>query len=171
MTPGLSQASARGIDLEKPGLKMNDGIPTRPGLAARPTPRWKELRAGACLATVLSVTCAGQNGTNPTSSNGQFRPEKVYAVSPVNEKPDANKLQEMNARRAQLQTFSAVNAERKRQMGDDSARLLQFAVELNTDFASSDPAGSAQTAMARAEMIEKLAHGIKEKMKLTVAAQ
>lgn len=119
----------------------------------------------------LSMTCAGQNGSTQNSSNGAFRPEKVYAVSPVNVRPDANKQLEMNSRRVQQQTFASANAERKRQMSDDSARLLQFAAELNAQFAKDESSDSPQAAIAKADMIEKLAHDVKQKMKLTVAAQ
>ena len=146
---------------------MNQGISTRIGTGAWATPGWREFRAGAFLAMLLSVTCAGQNGTTQNPGNGAFRPEKVYAVSPINQRPDANKVQEMHGRRVQQQTFAAINVERKRQMAEDSVRLVQFADELNVE----NLGGSLQAAMAKAEMIEKLAHGIREKMKLTVAAQ
>ncbi len=119
----------------------------------------------------LSMTCAGQNGSTQNTSNGAFRPEKVYAVSPVNVRPDANKLLEINGRRVQQQTFAAANAERKRQMADDSTRLLQLASELNAQFARHESADSPQAAIAKADMIEKLAHAVQNKMKLTVAAQ
>jgi len=156
------------MDASEVGSGMTQGISIRFGPTAGSTPHWKEMRAGACLAMFLSITCAGQNGS--TSSVG-FRPEKVPAVSPINEHPDANKLQELNTNSVQIQKFAAVNAERKRQIGDDSARLLQFAAELNAQLAKTESTDSPQEALARAEMIEKLAHAVKEKMKLTMAAQ
>ena len=119
----------------------------------------------------LSMTCAGQNVSPPNTSNGTFRPEKVYAVSPINERPDANKLLKINSRRVQQQTFAAANAERKRQMADDSTRLLQFAAELNAQLSKQESADCSQAELAKADMIEKLAHAVREKMKLTVAAQ
>ena len=123
------------------------------------------------LAMFVSMTCAGQNGSSQNTSNGAFHPEKVAPVSPLNVRPDANKQLEMNGRRVQQQTFSAANTERKRQMSDDAARLLQFAAELNAQLAKDEPASSRQAAIAKADMIEKLAHEVKQKMKLTVAAQ
>ncbi len=120
---------------------------------------------------ILSMTCAGQNGSIQNTTNGAFRPEKVNAISPINVRPDANKLLEINSKRVQQQTFAAANSERKRQMADDSTRLLQFASELNAQLVKHESADSPQTAIAKVDRIEKLAHAVQEKMKLTVAAQ
>lgn len=147
---------------------MNEWSSTRSGSIVRITPRWEVLRVGACLATLFSLTGRAQNGTLPT---GQFRPEKVYSVTPVNERPDANKLMEINTRRGQQQKFTAANMERKRQLTDDSTRLLQFAQELSREFEQNGNPGLSPAMMEKAGAIEQLAHAVKEKMKLTVAVQ
>ncbi len=150
---------------------MNQGIPTRLGCVARPTPRGRGFRTGAWLATILGAACFAQNAASPTSnSGGAFRPDKVMKT-PLNERPDANKLQEINTKRAQLQRFIAANAERKRQMSEDSARLLQLATELKEDVAKAGETELPLAAVKRAGAIEQLAHAVSEKMKLTVAAQ
>jgi hypothetical protein len=78
---------------------------------------------------------------------------------------------ERNAKRAQMQRYEAVNAERKRQLEEDSALLLQLAEELEAELARAPhEAVPAASAIRRAETIEKLAHTVKEKMKLTAAA-
>ncbi len=102
---------------------------------------------------------------------GTFRPDKATTVTAVNKRPDANQLSEINRQRVQLQRFDAANAERKRQLNQDSARLLQIAEELNADLASVSDTGLPGAASTKAEMIEQLAHAVKEKMKLTLAAQ
>lgn len=125
-------------------------------------------RTGLCgLAMLVSVICLAQNGQ---TSNETFRPEKANSVSAVNQRPDANQQMEINSRWVQLRKFAAINADRKRQMDEDSARLLQFAAQLNEEIDKGTDGGLGPEAMARAAMIEKLAHAVKEKMKLTVAA-
>ena len=87
----------------------------------------------------------------------------------MNQRPDANRQMEMSTRRIHTQLFAAANAERKRQLEADSARLLKLAIELNAELGRTDSVMAPMSA-AQVEMIEKLAHGVKEKMKLTVAA-
>lgn len=149
---------------------MNEWSSTRSGTSARMHPGREALRVAACLAALFSLTSFAQNGTSNNSSNGQFRPEKVYTVTAVNERPDANKLLEINRGRVQQQKFAAANAERKRQLTEDSARLLHVASELNQDLARAGNGNLSAAEVAKAGMVEQLAHGVKEKMKLTVAA-
>jgi hypothetical protein len=128
------------------------------------------LRTGTWLATILGAACFAQNGPG-SPSNGAYQPDKVMAVTPINQRPDANKLREINLKRLQSQHFAAANVERKRQMSADSARLVQIATELNEELAKAGEGGLAPAALARAGMIEELARAVKDKMKLTVAAQ
>ena len=91
-------------------------------------------------------------------------------MTAVNQRPDANRVQEINAKRVRTQRFDAANAERKRQLDEDTAHLLKLAAELNTELGKTGAAEVPLTASAKLEMIEKLAHAVKEKMKLTMAA-
>jgi hypothetical protein len=102
---------------------------------------------------------------------GTFRPDKATTVTAVNKRPDANQLSVINSRRVQLHLFAAANAERMRQLTDDSTRLLQIATELNSELTEVDKADVPAAAATKADMIEQLAHAVKEKMKLTVAVQ
>ncbi len=77
---------------------------------------------------------------------------------------------ERNAKRAQLQRYEAANAERKRQLEQDSAVLLQLAAELEAELEKAGFEAPPPSAVRKAETIEKLAHTVKEKMKLTAAA-
>lgn len=119
---------------------------------------------------LASVACAAQIGQAGNGSNGSFRPDKANTVTAVNQRPDANQQLEINSRWVALRKFAAINAERKREMDEDSARLLEFAAELNREISKGADGGLGPEAMARAAMIEKLAHAVQEKMKLTVAA-
>lgn len=141
--------------------------PTRHRPESWTCPRWLRLCG---LAILVSFAGAAQGGQNGNSSNETFRPDKAISVSAVNQRPDANQQMEINSRWVDLRRFAAINALRKQQMDEDSARLLQFAAELNQQIANCADGGLGPEAMARASMIEKLAHAVKEKMKLTVAA-
>ena len=152
------------------GARMNDWSSTRSGSEARVAPRWKALRVCASLATLFSLTGFAQWGTPNTGSSGQFRPDKVNAVTPVNERPDANKLAEINSKRAQQQNFAAANAERKRQLTEDATRLLRIAADFNEELSQAGGGTFTAATLAKAGAIEQLAHAVREKMKLTVAA-
>lgn len=153
-------------------MNVTKGIRDSGRVTAR---HWRGWCAGACVATLMSLAGLAQSlpssqGGTAQSGNGAFRPDKANTVSPVNVRPDANRLMEINTKRVQAQRFAAANAERKRQMAEDSARLLALAAELNAELDKAGTETPPRASMAKAEMIEKLAHAVKEKMKLTVAA-
>jgi len=142
-------------------------IPNREGDQGRRKARLEGVCAGACFALIASILCFAQMHTPPPEG---YHPEKdATAQSPINQRPDANRLAEMKNSRVRQQQFSAANTERKRQMSQDSARLLQLAAELHAELARVGDAELPPAATARAGMIEQLAHAVKEKMKLTVA--
>jgi hypothetical protein len=140
---------------------MNQTVRT-PACSANSTgSHWKELRAGIFLVTVISAVSLAQDGA--------FRPDKATTVTPVNQLPDANTQWEINKKRSQVKKFEKANLERKRQMDEDSSRLFQLAAELNAELEKAGPDVMPLTAVEKAEMVEKLAHAVKEKMKLTMA--
>jgi hypothetical protein len=59
------------------------------------------------------------------------------------------------------------NAERKRQLSDDSARLLKLANELKAEVDKTDKDTLSIAVIRKADEIEQLAHKVKEKMRLT----
>ena len=154
----------------KAGLAMNVTLRNRDSCMAKP-PFWGELSASAFVAALIGLAGLAQSVPSTQSGNGTYRPDKAASiVNPLNQRPDANRLMEINKKRIQNQRFAAANLERKRQMSDDSARLLQFAAELNAEVEQPGPQLLSLTVKAKADMIEKLAHAVKEKMKLTLAA-
>ncbi|WP_109489335.1 hypothetical protein [Occallatibacter savannae] len=100
--------------------------------------------------------------------------EKSYPVTPVNQPPDSNAQMQMHQKHANRKHFDAANAERKRQIEHDTEELVRLARELNVAIergngpAPSEPALASQL-IHKAEAIERLAHGVEEKMKLTVS--
>ena len=75
---------------------------------------------------------------------------------------------EMREQQSKTQNFAAANAERKKQIADDSTKLLKLATDLKAavDKASKDTLSL--EVIRKADDIERLAHSVKEKMKLSV---
>jgi hypothetical protein len=65
--------------------------------------------------------------------------------------------------------FEAANAERKRQLDEDSLALLKLAAEVNGDM-TRDGHKSSPELLRKIEEIERLAHNVQVKMKLTMTA-
>lgn len=124
-----------------------------------------KVRAGACVALLIAAACPAQE-----SRPAGFWPDKVPQVNPANQQADAHLQMERNTKRAQLQRYDSANAERKRQLAQASALLLQLAAELEADLEKSGDSVPPPSAVRKAETIEKLAHTVKETMKLTAAA-
>jgi len=76
----------------------------------------------------------------------------------------------MNERQAQTKNFEAVNAERKRQLAEESARLLKLATDLKIEVDKTSKDTLSINVIRKADEIEKLARDVKEKMKLTIGS-
>ena len=74
-------------------------------------------------------------------------------------------MHEQNAKKA---NFDAANLERKRQIADDSAKLLKLASDLKSEVDKTSKDTLSLGVIRKADEIEKLAHNVKEKMKLTM---
>ena len=94
--------------------------------------------------------------------------EKSYPVPAGNDWPDKNMQMQMHRKSATKKNLEAANVERKRQIDNDSTEILKLAGELNTSAQSANPGALSHDIIRRAELIEKLARALKEKMKLTV---
>ncbi len=82
--------------------------------------------------------------------------------------PDKNDQLEMQQQKKKNQSYQLANEARKKQIADDTTRLLQLATELKAEVDKSDKETLSLGVIRKADSIEKLAHGVKEKMKLTV---
>jgi len=87
--------------------------------------------------------------------------------SQSNPLPDANQQMLMRQQQARKQSFEAVNAERKKIIADESTMLLKLATDLKTEVDKTDKDTLSLSVIRKAEVIEKLARDVKEKMKLT----
>ncbi len=84
--------------------------------------------------------------------------------------PDANAPMTMREQQQKQQNFEAANAERQRQIADDSAKLLKLATDLKAEVDKTNEDTLSLNVIRKAEEIERLAHGVKEKMKLSVGS-
>jgi hypothetical protein len=120
-------------------------------------------RAGvvACLTVIAISPVVG--GEMPQSSFPRYSPEIIRA-------PDPNQANEINDQQQKKQDFEAANAARKKQISADSVKLLKLATDLKADVDKTDKDTLSVGVIRKADEIEKLAHDVKEKMKLTVGA-
>jgi hypothetical protein len=86
----------------------------------------------------------------------------------ANRLPDANDQMEMREAQAKKQDFAAANAERKKQIADDTAKLLKLAADLKAEVDKTSKDTLSLSVIRKADEIERLAHNVKEKMKLSV---
>jgi hypothetical protein len=126
----------------------------------------KLLRAMACLfAAAFLVTAVDSGQQAPPGS-----PDRPYLLPEANRPLDANQKMQMQEQQQKKANFEAANAERKKQLTDDSAHLLKLANELKTEVDKTDKDTLSISVIRKADEIERLAHIVKEKMKLTVGA-
>lgn len=127
-----------------------------------PARRWTRGAIGLIvLTTLMAVAQPPQQSTNPNAP--YLRPE-------ANRLPDKNDQMQLNSDQAKKQHLDAANAERKRQIAEDTAKLLELATQLKTEVDKTSKDTLSINVIRKAESIERLAKGVKDKMKLTVGA-
>jgi hypothetical protein len=125
----------------------------------RPRHHWGPILACAMAIVVLASAAQNSSSTNPDKSI-----HDPVLTSP----PDANAQMEMRDQQSKQQNFLAANAERKKQIADDSAKLLKLATDLKAEVDKTNKDTLSLNVIRKADEIERLAHNVKEKMKLTV---
>jgi hypothetical protein len=121
-------------------------------------PHWIQTMAG--LALLVTLVCGAQS----------INPDKPIHNPVLTAPPDANAQMRMRDEQVKKQNFDAANAERKKQLADDSARLLKLATDLKAEVDKTTKDTLSLTVIRKADEIERLAHNVKEKMKLTMGA-
>lgn len=124
----------------------------------------KMLAAGGILAGVTLAAVA------PVAGSGLLQNTGTYVPPAVNRMPTPADQAAMQERDAKQQNYLAINAERRKQIADDSATLLKMATELKAEVDKTSKDTLSLSVIKKAEAIEKLARSVKEKMKLTVGA-
>lgn len=123
------------------------------------------------LAVLLPVPALGQQTVSQGLQTISEPPKPTSILLPAaNHAPDANDLMELNQKKLKRASFEAANAERKRQLDSDSAMILKLASELKAEVDMAPRNTLSVSAMRKAQEIERLAHNVQLKMKLTVGA-
>jgi hypothetical protein len=121
------------------------------------THHWR--RVLLCVAVMAALTGIAQQS-----------PDKSIHDPSVTALPDANAQMQMREQQAKNQSYEAANIERKKQIAEDTALLLKLATDLKTEVDKTDKDTLSVGVIRKADAIERLAHNVKEKMKLTVGA-
>lgn len=126
--------------------------------------RWTRGALGlGALTALMAVAQPLQQSSNPN-------PDKPYLIPEANRLPDKNEQMQMHDSETKKANFEAANEERKRQIADDTSKLLELATQLKAEVDKTSKDTLSLNVIKKAESIEKLAHGVKEKMKLTMGA-
>lgn len=115
----------------------------------------------AALASDATLVGTAQNGATPNPCRSIHNP---VLTAP----PDPNLQMELRQQQTSTKDFAAANVERKKQISDDSTKLLKLATELKGEVDKTTKDTLSLGVIHKADEIEKLAHDLKEKMKLTV---
>lgn len=122
----------------------------------------------ALLAGVSASVAFGQSSGTEYIPRPEPRPT---LLSPdANRTPDPNDIQSMRDQQFKKNKFETANVERKRQLAEDSAKLLKMAAELKAEVDKTSQDTLSLSLIRKAEEIERLARNVQQKMKLTVAA-
>jgi len=128
----------------------------------------RTIRAACACACLLSVALTGDLGPAQQTMSNQAQPKQSIHDPAITRAPDANAQMEMQEQAAKAASFEAANAERKRQLTEDSQTLLKLATELKEQLDKTPRDTLSLAVVHKAEEIERLAHSVQVKMKITV---
>jgi hypothetical protein len=134
-------------------VQLGKRLSGRPRIVKRALP--------VAMATMTLLGLAQVPGNAP---NGPPHPLLSPAINPT---PDANDQLAMRERKTGRKNFDAANAERLRQMTQATQMLETMAIALKAEVDNAATDGFSESAVRKAETIEKLAQIVKERMKLT----
>jgi hypothetical protein len=121
---------------------------------------WFGIFAGLALVILLPAV----------SDGGQQQGSYPHLPPEVARMPDQNQVDAINSQQTSMVNFEAANAERKKQIGAESVKLLKLATELKAEVDKTDKDTLSIGVIRKAGEIEKLARSVKEKMQLRVGA-
>ena len=147
-------------------MQRNSGRIAASGASSTRIPAGTWIRGAAGTAVLTALIAVAQPPQQSSNSN----PDKPYLVPEVNRLPDKNDQMQMNSEQVKKQKFEAANAERQRQIADDTAKLLELATQLKAEVDKTSKDTLSINVIRKADTIEKLAKGVKDKMKLTMGA-
>lgn len=124
---------------------------------------FRPARALTGVFAVAAMLAVAQQAPNRDPNRPIINP----AANPV---PDKNQQMQIQEQHEKAANYDSANSERQKQIADDAALLLQLATELKKEVDKTDKDTLSVNVIRKAERIEKLAKGVKQKMKLTAGA-
>lgn len=123
-------------------------------------------RRGRVLTCLAAATLLGvaQPGQQPV----QRDPAWSACSQSTSRVPDANDQVQMHDERTRQQGIESANAERRKHISEESAKLLKLATDLKSEVDKTNKDTLSINVIRKAGEIEKLAHSVKEEMKLAV---
>jgi hypothetical protein len=119
----------------------------------------KQLARAAAISILFgALACAAQSGANPCKST------PVPALTASSDSSAKTETREQQQPPKQTHEISS-NVERKKQISDESAKLLKLATELKADVDKTTKDTLSLDVIRKAGEIERLARSVKEKMK------
>jgi len=131
---------------------------------------WLLAAVAVAVAVAVSAAIAAHSQTQNPPPNAPPRPTSIL-LPQANRPPDANDIMEMQEQKQKEDSRDATvaNLERKKQIVDDSAKLLKLASDLKIEIDKTSKDTLSLDVIRKADEIERLAKGVKEKMKLSMA--
>jgi|ERR1700733_1629423 len=103
---------------------------------------------------------------SPVAGLGLLQNSYPHLPPELNRVPDSNQANDINSQRAEKQGLETADAERKRQIDNDTSKLLKLATDLKAEVNKTSKDTLSINVIRKAEQIEKLAHRVEETMKL-----
>ena len=115
---------------------------------------------------VVAVTLAG--AALPGQQPPWLNPDARNLHPGANRLPDMNDQMATHERQFKQRSIDAANAARKKELDEESAKLLALAIALKAEVEKTNKDTLSLSVIRKASEIEKLAHNVKEKMTYTV---
>ena len=125
--------------------------------------------AAICITFAVVVTCRATAQT-PSPPAG-LRTDRLDRPAAIAAPPDANAQMLVRQRRMRHQDFERINAARRQQIGDASDKLLVLAIDLRSRVAKAGNDPVPPIVIREADVIERLAREVQQKMALTVGVE
>lgn len=126
--------------------------------------RWTT--SALAVAAILALFPAAGSGQQPPPPN----PNKPYLLPEANRPPDKNAQMQMREQQSKKKDFENANEARLKQISAESDQLLTLAMALKAEVDKTGKDTLSLNVIRKADQIEKLAHNVKEKMKLVEGA-
>jgi hypothetical protein len=118
----------------------------------------------ACLAAAGAFLAVAQAGQQPVQRDPAWNASGQSAAR----MPDAADQMQMHDKLTSQQSLEAANADRRKHLTEQSAKLLQLATDLKSEVDKTSKDTLSLNVVRKAAEIEKLAHSVKEELKLAV---